>query len=153
MEAQNPHGSRCILTESFSRTRQLLSCFENCLIFRGTKMFIVVLTRALHWPLSWAIRIQCIPLNPVSLRYVLLLSSHLRLGFPSMSFWLSHLNSRYIPLHPMRNTFPSLLTLHDLITLIILGGEAKLYNSSLHSFLQLPIISTLLDPNAHLSTS
>jgi hypothetical protein len=40
-------------------------------------------TRALHWSLSWATSIQSIPLHPISLRTILLLSSHLRLGLTS----------------------------------------------------------------------
>jgi hypothetical protein len=49
----------------------------------GTWSFITVLTKAYHWTLSWANWIQFAPLIPVSLRYSLMLSSHLRLGLPS----------------------------------------------------------------------
>jgi hypothetical protein len=42
-----------------------------------------VFTRALHWSLSWARSIQSIPSHPISLRSILLLSTHLRLGLPS----------------------------------------------------------------------
>jgi hypothetical protein len=50
-----------------------------------------VFTRALHWSLSWATWIQSISPHPISLRYILILSSHLRLclfsclfhGFPN----------------------------------------------------------------------
>jgi hypothetical protein len=86
---QQPHGSTshsifwssAVVVSSFlfpkkSPVTQLL---KNC----GTRIFIVVLTRALQWSLSWAIRIQCIPLKPVSLRSVLF---HLRLGLPSCIF-------------------------------------------------------------------
>jgi hypothetical protein len=42
-----------------------------------------------HWTLSWASRIQFAPSIPVSLRFILMLSSHLCLGLPTpnvMSF-------------------------------------------------------------------
>jgi hypothetical protein len=51
--------------------------------FYGTRRFITVFTRALHWSLSWARSIQSIPSHPISLRSILILSTHLRLGLPS----------------------------------------------------------------------
>jgi hypothetical protein len=45
-----------------------------------------VFTRALHWSLSWAISIQSTPSHPISLRSILILSTHLRLGLPSGLF-------------------------------------------------------------------
>jgi hypothetical protein len=45
-----------------------------------------VFTRALHWSLSWARSIQSIPSHPISLRSILILSTHLRLGLPSGLF-------------------------------------------------------------------
>jgi hypothetical protein len=48
-----------------------------------TRRFITVFTWALHWPLSWARSIQYIPHNSISLRFISILSSHLRLGLPS----------------------------------------------------------------------
>jgi hypothetical protein len=54
---------------------QLLKNFT----FYGTRRFIAVFTRALHWSLSWARSIQSIPPHPISLRSILILSSHLRL--------------------------------------------------------------------------
>jgi hypothetical protein len=45
-----------------------------------------VFTRALHWSLSWAISIQSTPSLPISLRSILILSTHLRLGLPSGLF-------------------------------------------------------------------
>jgi hypothetical protein len=51
--------------------------------FYGTRRFIAVFTRARHWFLSWARWIQSTPAHPISLRHILILSSHLRLGFTS----------------------------------------------------------------------
>jgi len=48
-----------------------------------TQRFIAVLTKARHWIISWASRIQFAPSSPISVRSSLMLSSHLRLGLPS----------------------------------------------------------------------
>jgi hypothetical protein len=45
-----------------------------------------VFTRALLWSLSWATLIQFIPSHPISLRSILILSTHTRLGLPSGLF-------------------------------------------------------------------
>jgi hypothetical protein len=58
---------------------------------RSCQRFIIVFTRALHWSLSWARSIQSILPHPISLRSILILSTHLRLSSQwSLSFWLSH---------------------------------------------------------------
>ena len=54
--------------------------------FYGTKLFITSFTSAQQLSLSWARSIQSIPPQPTSWRSVLILSSHLRLGFPSGHF-------------------------------------------------------------------
>jgi hypothetical protein len=51
--------------------------------FYGTRRFIAVFTRAVHWSLFWARSNQSIPSHPISLRSILILSTHLRLGLPS----------------------------------------------------------------------
>jgi hypothetical protein len=51
--------------------------------FYGTRRFITVFTRALHWSLSWARSIQFTPSHYIYLRSILILSTHLRLGLPS----------------------------------------------------------------------
>jgi hypothetical protein len=56
--------------------------FKNFPAFYGTQRFITVFTRALHWSLSWARSIQSIPPNPIYLRSILILSTHLHLGLP-----------------------------------------------------------------------
>jgi hypothetical protein len=59
---------------------------KNFATFHRTWRFITVFTRALHWPLSWARAIHSISPHPISLRSLLILSSHLRLGLHSGLF-------------------------------------------------------------------
>jgi hypothetical protein len=68
---------------------------------------------------------------PFYRRSILILSTHLRLGRPSGLF------PSGIPLLPIRATCPTCIILLDLIILIILGEEYKLWSSSLCSFLHL----------------
>jgi hypothetical protein len=51
--------------------------------FYGTRRFITALTRAHHLSLSWARSIQSTHAHSTSRKSILILSSHLRLGFPS----------------------------------------------------------------------
>jgi hypothetical protein len=51
--------------------------------FYETQRFITLFTRAIFWSLFWERSIKCIPPHPISLRSILILSSHLRLGLPS----------------------------------------------------------------------
>jgi hypothetical protein len=55
---------------------------KSCFLY-GKRRFITVLTKARHWTLSWASRIYFTSSIPVSLRSLLMLSSHLHLGLPS----------------------------------------------------------------------
>ncbi|PNF42139.1 hypothetical protein B7P43_G10280 [Cryptotermes secundus] len=64
----------------------ILQLLKNFPAFYGTRMFITMFTRALHWSLSSARSIQSIPSHPISLRSILLLFTHLRLGLPSGLF-------------------------------------------------------------------
>jgi hypothetical protein len=74
---------------SYSRSWALLEeppivqPLKNFPIFYGTRKFDTVFIRALHWSLFWAISIQSIPSQPISLRSILVLSFHLCLGLPS----------------------------------------------------------------------
>ena len=52
--------------------------------FHGTRRFITALTIVRHLSLSWANPIQSIYPHPTSWRSVLILSTHLRLGLPSV---------------------------------------------------------------------
>ena len=54
--------------------------------FYGTRRFITAVTSIRHLSLFWASSIQSIPPYPTSWRYILILSSHLRLGLPSDLF-------------------------------------------------------------------
>jgi hypothetical protein len=61
----------------------IVQLLKNFPAFYGTRRFITMFKRALHWPLSWARSIQSILLYPIYLRSILILSTHLRLGLPS----------------------------------------------------------------------
>jgi hypothetical protein len=63
----------------------VVQLIKNLPTFYGTRMFITVFTQVLHWSLSWARTIQSIPPQPISLRSILILFTHQRLGFPSGS--------------------------------------------------------------------
>ena len=54
--------------------------------FHGTRRFITALTNVRHLSLSWASPIQLIYPHPTSWRSILILSTHLRLGLPSVLF-------------------------------------------------------------------
>jgi hypothetical protein len=54
--------------------------------FYGTRRFITVFTRAHHWSLPWSRCIQSTPSYPISVRSILILSSHLHLGLSSGVF-------------------------------------------------------------------
>jgi hypothetical protein len=67
---------------------------KNFTTFYGTRRFINVFTRALHWSLFWARPTKSVPSHPTSLRSILILSTHRRLGLPSGLFpsgFLTHM--------------------------------------------------------------
>jgi len=122
--------------------------------FHGTRRFITALTSFRHISLSWASPIQSIYPHPTSWRYILILSTHLRLDLPSCllpsGFPTKNL---YTPLSsPIRTTCPAYLILLDFITRTILGEEYISFSSSLCSLLHSHVTSSLLSRNILLST-
>jgi hypothetical protein len=107
----------------------------------GIRKFITVLTKALHWALSWASWIQFAPPIPNSLRSILILSSHLRLGLPSdlLSVLPTKILYKRFP-SPMRATCPTHLILLDLIPLTILGETTvyEVHHYAIFSTIRLP---------------
>jgi hypothetical protein len=61
---------------------------KNFPIICGFRVLITVITRALHLSLSWGRSVQSIPPHPISLRYILILSSHLGLGLFLVVYFL-----------------------------------------------------------------
>jgi len=95
--------------------------------FHGTRRFITALTTVRHLSLSWASPIQSIYPHPTSWRFILILSTYLRLGLPSgllpAGFPTKIL---YTPLSsPIRATCPAHLILLDFITRTILGEKYR----------------------------
>jgi len=71
------HGARHSL-KSWYPSYERIVCF-----LYGTRSFITMFTKVHYWTLSQASSIQDAPLVPISLRSILILSSHLLLGLPS----------------------------------------------------------------------
>jgi hypothetical protein len=84
-------------------------------------MLNAVLTRALHWTLYWVRWIHTILSHSVSLRYVLILNSHVLLDMPNSLF---------------PSTFHNFLLLFHILILLLL--RAFLFRSPLPSFYYFP---------------
>jgi len=101
---------------------QLVSKFTA---FHGTRRFITALTNVRHLSLSRASPIQSIYPHPTSWRYILILSTHLRIGLPSglLSSGFPP-KDLYTPLpSPICATCPTHLILLHFITRTKLGEE------------------------------
>ena len=114
--------------------------------FYGTRRFNTVLTSVRHLSLSWANPIQSTYPHPTSWRSILILSTHLRLGFPRGLFPSGFpTKTLYTPLFALiRATCHAHLILLDFITRTILGEEYRSLSCSLCSLLHSPVTSPLL---------
>lgn len=116
--------------------------------FYGTQWFSTVFTTACHLFVSQDRWIQSTSCHPISLRFILVLSSNLCLAPKSLSFRFHPTNPVCIPLLRMYHTpLPSYSP--DLITQKILSDEYKSCSSSSCSFL-CPATSSFSDPNINL---
>ena len=110
-----------------------LQLVKNFLAFYGTRRFITAFTSFRHPSLSWASPIQSPYPQPTS--FILILSTHLRLGLPSGLFPSGfHTRTLYAPLSsPIRATCPAHLILLDFITRTILGEEYRPFFLTTHN--------------------
>ena len=136
------YSSECVLTFLYLLTpfwRVLLEKLTGLQLvkkfpaFHGTRRSITALTSVRHLFLSWANPIQSIYPQPTSWRFVLILSTHLRLGLPSGPFPSGFpTKTLYTPLPaPIRATCLAHLILLDFITRTILGEKYKSFSISL----------------------
>ena len=133
-------------------TEKLLSKYKFC-AFYGTRSFITAFTAARHLSLSSARSIQYTPPS-YSLRFILILSYHLRQclpsgllspGFPTKTLYAPLISSTHA-------SFPAHFSLFYLITRMIFGEEYRSRRSSLCNLLHSPFTLSLLCPNILLST-
>jgi hypothetical protein len=144
-------------------------------VFYGTRRLITAFTRALHLYLSRARPIPPTPLNPISARSILMLSTHLRIGLPSglypsgfptnnlYAFLFSpvYVTCSMIILCKIRGFHggdlqephgeTSQMTPFFMIILIKLGEEYKSCSSSLCNVLHPPVTHFLFGPNILIS--
>jgi hypothetical protein len=122
-------------------------------IFYGTWLFITVFRRILHWSLSWVRIIHSLSSNHISLKYILILSTHLHLSLRSGIFPSGFYTYLYAFLSSsIRAACPAHLIHLDLIILIIFDKDYKHWSFLLCSFHKPPVPSSLFGPNILLST-
>jgi hypothetical protein len=100
------------------------------LAFDRTRRFITALTSARHLSLSWASSIQSVLPHPTSWSSILILPSHLRLGYTSGLFTSGFPHQiLFTPLlSPIRATCPAHLILLNFITRTVLGEQYRSFN-------------------------
>jgi len=117
----------------------------------GTRRFITTFTSARHLSLSWARSIQLMIPHSPSWRSLLILSFHLRLGFPGDLFPSGYLTKvlHTIPLLSIWATCPAYLINIDLLTRTpeYSGWKVRSLSSSWCSFYNSPVTSSFLGPN------
>lgn len=117
--------------------------------FCWTEKCIVLFTWAWHWFPSWVRGIQSTALHFVSLRYILVVSSHLLLGLtcclPIRLY--RHCIMCIFLISSVLSTWLSHATLLDLVTLLILGKEFEVWSYSLWTFLQSAVNYCLIGSN------
>jgi hypothetical protein len=140
------HPDRPTGAKSILGSQQLLSKSKRPPAFYGTRIFIIMFTRACHWSLFWSWWIQFTPLDYISLRSILILSYHLSLGFPSGLFpsGFPTKTSYAFLFCLMHVTRLAHLILLDFIILIIFLKECKWWCSSICNFLQTHVNSSLV---------